>query len=240
MPSSGRWTRRGFLASAATPLLSAEDSENDNAAFLEGIGWRRTPIDRIGPISYFIDEPQVILGGRADDAELARWALQAWDHAVSGRLCFYPEEAKLALVRIYWGQVGDGLGRMQAIPVGDLRGGEVFVHPDPARFDAVLAALCDSDPLMRDLIVYRTLLHEIGHALGLVHTTGVDDVMYFGGDVGGYYSRYRGKISGRKEFRRSPALSETDLRRIREQYPERPYRRPPKPPNKEEAREDDR
>lgn len=239
MPNGGRWTRRAWLAASTAGFLRAAETPSSihpepGAEFVAGVGWRRTPIDRIGPISYFIDKPQPSLGGRKGDAELARWALEAWDRAVSGRLCFYPEEAKLALVRVYWGQVGDGLGRMLAIPVGDLRGGEVYVEPDPASFDLVLKAMCDADPAMRDLIVYRTVLHEIGHALGLVHTTEVEDVMYFGGDVGGYYNRYRASVDSRRAMKWEPGFSAMDLERIREKYPERPHRRAPRRPDDSE------
>jgi len=201
-------TRRWFLGGLAA-CLPAEEKK-----FIPDPMWRRTPVDVEGPVGYFIDQPEV-----GSDAELAYWAMEAWDHALNGLLCFYPTEAVSALVRVYWGQVGPGLGRMQAIEVGKWRGGEVYVQNRPGDFSAQLGAACDADPLLREVVVYRTLLHEIGHALGLVHTVGIDDAMYFGGDVMGYYMGYRKGLQSRNQIRRKRGLSPVDLNRIRLKYP---------------------
>ena len=200
-------TRRWFLGGLGACLRAEEK-------FVPDPMWRRTPVDVQGPVGYFIDRPEI-----ESDAELAQWALEAWDHSLRGLLCFYPTEAVSALVRVYWGQVGPGLGRMQAIEVGDLRGGEVYVQNRPGEFSEQLGDACAADPLLREVVVYRTLLHEIGHALGLVHTAGIEDTMYFGGDVMGYYQGYRRQLESRDQMRRKRGLSPVDLNRIRLKYP---------------------
>lgn len=213
----GRWCLGGLAAGLGAEEKGADKKGSDEKGgekFIPDPMWRRTPVDVQGPVGYFIDRP-----ANPGDAELAQWALEAWDHALRGLLCFYPTDAVSALVRVYWGQLGAGLGRMQAIEVGDLRGGEVYVLPDPGDFSEELRAACAKDPLLRDAVVYRTLLHEIGHALGLVHTIGIEDTMYFGGDVMGYYLGYRERLETRRDMRRVRGLSPVDLDRIRLKYP---------------------
>ena len=147
-------------------------------------------------------------------------------------LCFTPKPAKQALVRVYWAQTGDRLGQMHAIEVGDRRGAEVYVDPFADRFDQQLTNLTANDPLFRETTIFRTLLHEIGHGLGLVHTVDIDDAMYFGGDYVGYYRRYRETIRFRQDLRFHPGLSAMDLERLRALYPESaltPSRYPAKP-----------
>ncbi|MBI1358401.1 MAG: hypothetical protein GC160_29040 [Acidobacteria bacterium] len=202
------------LLAALAPGLRADEAGGSFQA--KGL-WRTTPLDVFGEIGYFIDEP--CLGARPGDVELAEWALQAWQRTVDGLLCFTPAPAASALVRVYWGQTGDRIGKMQAIEVGDRRGAEVYVDTHADRFDAPMAGHSDADPLFRDAVLYRTLLHEIGHGLGLVHTTGIEDAMYFGGDYVGFYLRYRNSVGSREEMRFQPGISATDRDRMAKLYP---------------------
>ena len=185
--------------------------------------WRLKPLEIDGPIPYFIAPGLEDLGYRPQDAQLAEWALAAWSRATGGVLCFYPAEGSKALLRIYWSPVTDGLyGLMQAIPVDKRRGGEVFVRPQldalAHRFREV-AELAEKDAVFRDSVVYLTLLHEIGHVLGLVHSPEITDAMYFGGDALAYFQNYRSQIRERSDIFRNPGLSPTDLRRLRKLYP---------------------
>ena len=209
--------RRQLLALAFARPLAAED--NDEARFKEhGPLWRTLPVDVAGPIPYFIDEPNPDRSGPRD-RWLAERALHAWDDALDGWLCMTPAPAVEAAVRIYWGMTGDRLGLMQAIEVGPYRGGEVYVDPQPERFHPQLAEACRTDPLFRDAVVYLTLLHETGHALGLVHTIEMHDAMYFGGDFVGFYKAYRAKLETIDDIRRHPGLSEEDIARLQALYP---------------------
>ena len=153
-------------------------------------------------------------GCHADDAELAQWALEAWQAATEGRLSFEkaPSEEK-AHIRIYWANGNQGLyGEARPILVEGVRGAEVFVLPpaDNRR-----------DPLLRETIVYLTCLHETGHALGLQHTDAFADIMYsfqFGGDIPEYFGRYRRELSRREDIRKHPGMSAEDRRRIATMY----------------------
>ena len=215
--SRRRWLglAAGF-ASVAT--VAAEDK--DEARFVErGPLWRTQPVDVAGPIPFFIDEPDPARGGKPIDRWLAERALHAWDDALDGWLCMTPAPAVDAALRIYWGMTGDRLGLMSAIEVGHYRGGEVYVDPSPEAFDPQLAFACQQDPLFRDAVVYLTLLHETGHALGLVHTMDMLDAMYFGGDFVGFYKAYRAKLETIEDIRRHPGFSDEDLIRLRGLYP---------------------
>ena len=78
-----------------------------------------------------------------------------------------------------------------------------------------------ADALLRDTIVYLTCLHELGHAVGLSHTAEFDDIMYFfgyGGDIVGFFDRYRRQLRSREDIQKTSGLSAADARRVRELY----------------------
>jgi hypothetical protein len=114
---------------------------------------------------------------------------------------------------------GDKLGLMRSIETGAYRGAEVYVEPRPEKYHAGLEEACREDRLFRDAVVYLTLVHETGHALGLGHTTEMGDAMYYGGDFVSYYKAYREKLENLDDIRRHRGLSSEDIARIRALYP---------------------
>ena len=170
---------------------------------------------RAATLRYWIEDcPASTAACGSGDLQLARWALEAWQKLSAGRLTFHgiPERAR-AQIRILWTGGREGLyGEARPIVVDGVRGAEVYVLPPPERS-------FETDPLLRDTIVYLTCLHETGHALGLAHTADFDDIMYsfqFGGDIAEYFARYRRRLNRRADIPKYSGASEADRRRLLE------------------------
>uniref|UniRef100_Q01Z64 Peptidase M10 metallopeptidase domain-containing protein n=1 Tax=Solibacter usitatus (strain Ellin6076) TaxID=234267 RepID=Q01Z64_SOLUE len=138
-------------------------------------------------------------GCKSGDAELAQWAMEAWQAASEGKLKVSRiSDKERAAIRIYWATGRDGL-------YGETRGGDVYVRPDPGQ------------GLTREAVTYLTCVHETGHALGLAHTANFDDIMYnfqYGGDISEYFGRYVRKLERREDIRRYSGISPNDRKRL--------------------------
>jgi hypothetical protein len=176
------------------------------------------PLDAADVITYRIaiaEDATVVADG---DAELCRWALDDWARASDGVLRFEPATGEEALVEINFvpAQFGQ-YGEMRPLIVDGRRGAAVYIRPDTDALGPDIGAAAREDPLYRDTIVYLTCLHELGHALGLAHTDGFADIMYFfgyGGDIREYFGRYRARLDTRGDIRRASGLSAEDRRRL--------------------------
>jgi Matrixin len=208
---------RSFHASIAAALLAAGGVAD--AQTLAPLG----PLDDGGEVTYFIAAPLEEAQARPADADLAVWALEAWQRSAGGALKFVPAANEdEALVRLYWVPAAGGqYGEMRPLEVEGRRGAAVYIRPDTAALGNQVATRAGLDPLFRDTIVYLTCLHELGHALGLAHTADFDDVMYFfgfGGDIGEFFGRYRRTLRERGDIRGSAGLSAGDLAQLEALY----------------------
>lgn len=154
-------------------------------------------------------------GCTANDADLARWALEAWEKASDGKLHFVEAKDRAnGRIRVRWAGRNSGLyGEAVPIVVSGQPGAELHIliaDPEPDSADK-------SDKLMRDAVVYLTCLHESGHALGLNHTAAFADIMYsfqYGGDIPEYFGRYRRRLAAREDIRKYSGMSPADRRAL--------------------------
>jgi hypothetical protein len=179
-------------------------------------------LDATHAVTYFIATGSEGTGFRPSDRQLALWALDAWRRSAANVLRFAPAAEADAIVRLYWAGRSEGqFGEMQPLLVGGRPGAAVFIRPDTESFGPDIARRARGDSLFRDSIVYLTCLHELGHALGLVHTRDLQDVMYFfgyGGDIGEFFGRYRAQLHARGDIAAMSGLSTGDVSQLKARY----------------------
>jgi hypothetical protein len=181
------------------------------------------PVEADGTVvTYFIGMPAAGSASREGDDQLCGWAMDAWGAAADGQLRFSESPESTALIRVYFVPALFGqYGEMRPIIVDGRRGAEVYVRPDTEALGPEIARLAREDDLFRDTIVYLTCLHELGHALGLVHTAEFEDVMYFfgyGGDIPAFFGRYRDALEERDDIELNSGLSTGDIAELKSLY----------------------
>lgn len=149
--------------------------------------------------------------------QLVERAMKTWTTAADG--AFTLRRTLLATdagIRIYFNGAGGNYGETR--PHIDTTG---FI--DAAIVNIAADAPIEVDPLTRDIVVYLTALHELGHAIGLEHTRNFDDIMYlfrYPDDGVRYFGNYRKLLKGSADIGSAAAtgLSAYDVEALRELY----------------------
>jgi len=150
--------------------------------------------------------------------QLVERAMQTWGAASDGaftiRRTFVERDAG---IRVYFNGAGGNYGETR--PHVNRATGLI----DEAEVAIAADAPIQADPLTRDIIVYLTALHELGHALGLEHTTNFDDIMYLfrePEDGPRYFGNYRRLLRSADDIGTAAAsgLSASDVATLRALY----------------------
>jgi hypothetical protein len=146
---------------------------------------------------------------------LVEKAMKTWTAAADGRFTLVKAWESTAPVRLHF---------MSA----DYRYGVTAPRVNPAtgyivKAEVAVAADAGRDPLERQIIVYLTALHEIGHALGMEHTTDINTIMYLfrePGDGEKFFGAYRKKLKSADDIGSATAtgLSASDVATLRDLY----------------------
>ena len=153
--------------------------------------------------------------------QLVERAMRTWTTASQGAFTLQRTfVSRDAGIRIYFNGAGGNYGetRPRTDPAtGFINSADVEIAADSP---------IDVDATTRDIIVYLTALHELGHALGLEHTANFDDIMYLfrqPGDGPRYFGNYRRLLRSADDIGSTTAtgLSPDDLATLRALYREK-------------------
>src|SRR5262245_43520485 len=162
-------------------------------------------------IATWID-PQDMPAGAYD---LVGRAMSTWTTAAAGRFTLRTKPMPPALLRIHFIRSTSRFGETE--PLADPNTGLIVDA------DVRITTEAQGDALDRQIVVYLTALHEIGHALGLAHRDDFNSIMYlfkYPNDPARYFGRYRALVRSAADIGSASAsgLSPADVVELRALY----------------------
>lgn len=168
-----------MLSKQAAGTPSRSDTENyASVAAPDGIKWPASAM----PLKVFIPQSSTAGGFKPQYARLLQQAFQDWSTASGGSLQFvFVDRSDSATITCDFTDnperlisLGEGGHAQVKFQGKDIISGEVMILTKPAFKDVPLT----------DVMIQKTTLHEVGHALGMIgHSTGRGDIMFYSIDV---------------------------------------------------------
>jgi hypothetical protein len=163
-------------------------------------------------ITVWVDEHGAPTGAEA----LVARALATWTRAADGRFVLQPTTTRAsALVTVRFA-AADGIYGETA-PRIDRTTGTI------GSAEVMIARYAPGDAVRQRIVIYLTALHELGHALGLPHTSAFDDIMYsFSRPDDGerYFGAYQRRLRSSDDIgtARATGLSPADVAALQTLY----------------------
>jgi hypothetical protein len=154
----------------------------------------------------------------AGDGELVERAMRTWTTASGGRLTLQRTLVNGAAgINVFFNDAGGNYGETRP----HINAAGLIDHADVA----ILADVPIADVMTKQIIAYLTALHELGHAIGLEHTTNFTDIMYlfrYPDDGPRYFGNYRAKLKTASDIGSASAtgLSQYDVAALKALYEE--------------------
>ena len=149
---------------------------------------------------------------------LVEKAMRTWSTASAGKLSLTRTLLRDdAAITVTFDGAGGNYGETR--PLIDPRTGLII------RAEVRIAADVPFEPFTRQIVAYLTALHELGHALGLGHTTNFTDIMYlfrYPDDGVRYFGNYRALLRSADDIGSATAsgLSSYDVEALGALYEE--------------------
>jgi len=167
-----------ILVSVTSPAAFGAQTEKMDSYLAKGALLTKWPKERM-PISVYISPGNSVPGFKDSFKQDAKISFAQWEAASQGKIHFaFADDPNTAMIRLNWTNDRTKLTpRQDEIPAGEARCIVTEVGIDSCVITVLTVAPMPGEKF-NDNMLHWVLLHEIGHALGLTHSTEAGDIMF--------------------------------------------------------------